>query len=207
MEGFTVWFTGLPSAGKTTIATLLAGHLRERGCRVELLDGDECRRNLSAGLGYSRQDRDANIKRIAYVCKLLARHGVVAIAAAISPYRAARERARAELGRFVEVYVKCPVQVCIARDVKGLYRRALAGEIPNFTGVSDPYEEPLSPEVVLETDKESAHESLARLVRRLAELGFLGTDGAGPAGGPEPVYSQAEEELIKRRLGALGYLD
>jgi adenylyl-sulfate kinase len=129
-DGFVVWFTGLPSAGKSTLARLLEGALRRRGHRVEVLDGDEVRQRLNRDLGFSKADRDENIRRIAFVAKLLARNGVVGVTAAISPYRGIREEARREIGRFVEVYVKCPVEVCIARDVKGLYRRALAGSYP-----------------------------------------------------------------------------
>ncbi|MFQ5840178.1 MAG: adenylyl-sulfate kinase [Candidatus Methylomirabilales bacterium] len=201
MEGFAIWLTGLPCAGKSTVAAIVAEQLRERGCPVELLDAEEVRARLSPGLGFSREDRETNIQRLAYLSKLLTRHGVIAVVAAISPYRAMRDGARAELGRFVEVFVKAPVEVCIARDVKGLYRKALAGEIRQFTGVSDPYEEPLHPEVVLETDKEPPLEAARRLIARLEELELLTTGGVGS------VYSAEEEEAIKRRLGALGYLD
>jgi len=173
VEGFTVWFTGLPSSGKSTLAGLLSEALRQRGLAVELLDGDEVRTVLTRGLGFSREDRDENIRRIAWVAKVLTRNGVVAITAAISPYRAARDHARQEIGRFVEVYVACPVEVCIQRDVKGLYARALRGEIEQFTGVSDPYEEPLQPEVVVRTDVESPEESLQRIVGSLESGGFL----------------------------------
>ena len=172
-RGFTVWFTGLSGAGKTTIARRLESVLGQRGLKVELLDGDVVRTNLSKGLGYSKEDRDTNIRRIGFVCKLLARNGVVAVAAAISPYRAIRDEVRGEIGDFVEVYMKCPLEVLKERDVKGLYTRALRGELPNFTGISDPYEEPLSPEVTLETDKESEEESLASLVAGLERLGYL----------------------------------
>lgn len=172
-QGFTLWFTGLSGAGKSTISGIVREALLERGCLVEVLDGDEVRENLNKGLGFSKEDRDTNIKRIGYVAKLLSRNGVAVITAAISPYRATRDYVRREIGHFVEVYVKCPLEVCIARDVKGLYKKALAGEIKQFTGVSDPYEEPLNPEVVVETDRESAEESAARVIRRLEELGYL----------------------------------
>jgi adenylylsulfate kinase len=172
-SGFTIWFTGLSGAGKTTIAEQLERVLRDRGCKVESLDGDVVRTHLSKGLGFSKEDRDTNIRRIGFVCHLLSRNGVVAIASAISPYREIRDENRAEIGDFVEVYVKCPLEVLTERDVKGLYAKAIKGEIPNFTGVSDPYEEPLNPEVVLETDKETEAESLAKLVGKLEELGYL----------------------------------
>jgi adenylylsulfate kinase len=171
--GFTVWFTGLPSAGKSTLARLLEKELVAQGWPVEVLDGDEVRQRLSRGLGFSKADRDENIRRIAYVAHLITRCGGVAITCAISPYQALREEARREIGRFVEVYVKCPLEVCIARDVKGLYAKALRGEIQAFTGISDPYEPPLYPEVVVETDQESPAESVAIIVRRLEELGYL----------------------------------
>src|SRR3990172_3066546 len=172
-RGFAVWLTGLSGAGKTTIAHGLEGELRERGLKVEVLDGDIVRTHLSKGLGYSKEDRDTNIRRIGFVCHLLTRNGVVAIAAAISPYREIRDENRTLIGDFVEVYAKCPVDVLKERDVKGLYAKALRGEIPNFTGVSDPYEEPFDPEVLLETDKETVEESLAKVVAKLGELGYL----------------------------------
>jgi adenylyl-sulfate kinase len=178
--GFTVWFTGLPSSGKSTLARMLEQVLIERGQRVEVLDGDEVRLRLSRGLGFSKEDRDENIRRITYVAKLITRCGGVAVTCAISPYRALRDEARQEIGRFVEVYVKCALDVCIDRDVKGLYAKALRGEIPAFTGVSDPYEAPLAPEVVVETDRESPEESLAKILRHLEGLGYL--EGA-PGGG------------------------
>ena len=172
-RGFTVWFTGLSGAGKTTIAERLYQVLRERELKAEILDGDVVRTNLSKGLGFSKEDRDTNIRRIGFVCNLLTRNGVVTIASAISPYRAVRDEVRADIGDFVEVYTKCPLDVLQERDVKGLYAKAIKGEIANFTGVSDPYEEPLNPEVVLETDKETVDESLAKLVAKLEELGYL----------------------------------
>ncbi len=166
-EGFTLWFTGLSGAGKSTLANLAAEELRRRGHRVEILDGDEVRANLSKGLGFSKEDRDTNIRRIGWVCRLLARNGVIAISAAISPYREIRDEVRAIHDRFFEVFVKCPVPVLAERDVKGLYKKALAGEIKNFTGVSDPYEEPLKPELVVETDRESRDQSLGKLLGAL----------------------------------------
>ncbi|MBI2903132.1 MAG: adenylyl-sulfate kinase [Candidatus Methylomirabilis oxyfera] len=172
-SGFTVWFTGLSCAGKSTIAQAVARMLRERGLQVEVLDGDVVRENLSRGLGFSKADRDENIRRIAFVSKLLTRNGVATLVAAISPYRAAREAARREIGRFVEVYVHCPIEVCMGRDTKGLYRRAVAGEISAFTGISDPYEPPPSPELTLHTDKESPEQSAALVMSRLRELGVL----------------------------------
>ena len=177
--GFTVWFTGLPSAGKTTLARLLEKTLRQRGCRVEVLDGDEVRQRLSRGLGFSKEDRDENVRRIAHVANLITRCGGVAITCAISPYRQLRDEARREIGHFVEVYVQCPLGVCIARDVKGLYAKALRGEIAQFTGVSDPYEEPLNPEVVVDTDGQRPEESLGVILRGLEGLGYLAADRGG----------------------------
>ncbi len=172
-KGFTLWFTGLSGAGKTTLARLVENHLRERGHRVEVLDGDIIRTNLSKGLGFSKEDRDTNIRRIGFVCNLLARNDVVAIAAAISPYREVREEVRRETAAFVEVYVRCPISILAERDVKGLYKKAIAGEIKNFTGIDDPYEEPLSPEVTVETDIETPEESAARIVAKLEELSLV----------------------------------
>lgn len=172
--GCVVWLTGLPSAGKSTLARLLETELRGRGRRVECLDGDAVRLRLTKGLGFSREDRDENVRRVAFVAQLLARNEVIAIAALISPYRVAREEVRAEIGRFIEVYVKCDVAECIRRDVKGLYRRALAGEIKEFTGISDPYEPPLAPEVVVETDREAPEESVGKILDAMASRGYLG---------------------------------
>ena len=180
-----MWFTGLSGAGKTTIAHGLERALRERGLKVEVLDGDVDRTHLSKGLGYSKEDRDTHIRRVGFVCHLLARNGVAAIAAAISPFRDIRDEVRAQNGDFVEVYVKCPLEVLQQRDVKGLYAKALRGEIPNFTGVSDPYEEPLDPEVVLETDRETEEESLAKVVAKLEELGYLAPVGERTVVGTE----------------------
>jgi adenylylsulfate kinase len=175
-EGFTLWLTGLPGSGKSTLAAMAAEELRRRGYRVEILDGDEVRTHLSKDLGFSKEDRDANIRRIGYVCKLLSRNGIIAITAAISPYRAIRDEVRREHGRFCEVYVKCSLQKLVERDEKGLYAKALSGEIPFFTGVSDPYEEPLGPELVIESDHETAEHSLQRLLGTLEKLDYI----AGP---------------------------
>jgi adenylylsulfate kinase len=177
-SGFTLWLTGLSGAGKSTLASAVARELARHGIGVEILDGDEVRQNLSQGLGFSREDRDTNIRRIGYVAKLLTRNGVAVITAAISPYRAVRDEVRREIGAFVEVYVKASLDECIRRDTKGLYRRALAREIPQFTGVSDPYEAPLDPELVIDTELEDVQGSTARVIERLVRLGLLrnGTD-------------------------------
>jgi adenylyl-sulfate kinase len=198
MNGFTVWFTGLSGSGKTTLAHLLHDKLQERGLNLEILDGDVVRTNLSKGLGFSKEDRDTNIRRIGFVCQLLTRNGVPNIAAAISPYREIRDENRAKIGNFVEVYVKCSLDTCAQRDIKGLYKKAFAGEIPNFTGISDPYEEPLNPEVVVETDKESPEESVTKILNKLEELGYIEPADDG--------YSEEEKEKIKQRLESLGYL-
>src|SRR5213080_3940527 len=160
--GFTIWFTGLSGSGKSTLSEIIEQRLKVRGRNIEVLDGDIVRTHLSKGLGFSREDRNTNIKRIAFVCSLLTRSGVICIASAIAPYREARDWARKEIGNFVEVYVKCPIEVCRLRDVKGLYKLVDQGKIKNFTGVDDPYEEPENPELVIETDKETVDESVAR---------------------------------------------
>ena len=175
-QGVTVWLTGLSGAGKSTIATALTGELRRRGRAVEVLDGDVIRENLSKGLGFSKEDRDTNIRRIGFVAELLARHGVIVIVAAISPYREVRDEVRVRVGDFVEVHVGCALEELVRRDVKGLYRKALAGEITNFTGISDPYEEPLSPEVVIDTTDETLADSVARVIAALQRAGYLEDD-------------------------------
>ena len=176
-KGFTVWFTGLSGAGKTTLAQALAKELLSRGLKLEVLDGDEVRTNLSKGLGFSKEDRDTNIRRIGYVARLLSRNGTGVIAAAISPYRQVRDEVRtaieAEGVSFIEVFVKCPIDVLAERDVKGLYKKALAGEIAEFTGVSDPYEEPVEPEVIVETNRETIAQSAAKIISELARQGVL----------------------------------
>jgi adenylyl-sulfate kinase len=170
-KGFTLWLTGLSGAGKTTLAALLAIELRARAINVEVLDGDEVRTNLSKGLGFSKEDRDTNIRRIGYVCRLLSRNGVAAISAAISPYREVRDEVKAAIEcdgfEFIEVFVKCPIAVLAERDVKGLYKKALAGKIAGFTGVSDPYEEPLSPAIVVQTDQETVGTSVRIITQEL----------------------------------------
>jgi hypothetical protein len=182
-SGLCFWLTGLSGSGKSTIGRLAAGRLRDLGYSVEVLDGDDVRQNLSAGLGFSREDRMENARRLAWVSDLLSRNGVVTFVAAVSPYRAARDEARARMGgRFVEVYVRASVEECERRDVKGLYERARAGEIKAFTGVSDPYEEPLDPELLLETAAEAPEESAARLVEYVETR--LGSGSADPAPAP-----------------------
>jgi adenylyl-sulfate kinase len=189
-KGFTLWFTGLSGAGKTTISKLVEEQLRSRGSKLEILDGDVVRENLSKGLGFSKEDRDTNIRRIAFVADLLSRNGVPVITAAISPYRELRDEARDLMGdRFIEVFVKASVEVCADRDPKGLYEKAFAGEIKEFTGVSDPYEEPLDPELTLETENETPEESAGKIIALLeerqlipvaqpAEAGFSGSSGS-----------------------------
>jgi adenylylsulfate kinase len=172
-KGFTIWFTGLSGAGKSTIAQRVRQALMERNIKVELLDGDVVRTNLSKGLGFSKEDRDTNIRRIAFVCHLLTRNNVGAIAAAISPYRAIRDEVRELIGNFVEVFVDAPLEVCEERDIKGLYAKARRGEIKQFTGIDDPYEAPHSPEVVCFTARETPDESAARVLQKLEELGYL----------------------------------
>ena len=174
--GFTLWFTGLSGSGKSTIAHLVGPELEERGALVEYLDGDTVRTRLSKGLGFSKEDRDTNIERIGWVASRLTRHGAAVLASAISPYEETRQRARGmveEWGRFVEVHVDCSVEECARRDVKGLYEKAFAGEITGFTGVDDPYEPPSSPELRVDTERESAGEIARRIVLKLEELGLL----------------------------------
>ena len=172
-KGFTLWFTGLSGSGKSTVAEIIERRLRDAGAKVEILDGDIVRQNLSHGLGFSKEDRDTNIRRIGFVCELLSRNGVIAIVAAISPYRATRNEVRSKIENFVEVYVECPIEVVAGRDVKGLYKKAAAGEIGNFTGVSDPYERPVNPEVIVHSDRETPQESADKVWAKLVDLGLV----------------------------------
>lgn len=172
-KGCVVWLTGLPGSGKTTVARALEKKLIERGKRVEVLDGDEVRENLSPQLGFSKEDRMVHANRVAYVSKLLSRNGVIVIVGLISPYREFRRNAREMIGDFVEVYVKCSLDECIDRDVKGHYKKALSGEIKNFTGVSDPYEEPENPEVTVDTETETPEKSAERILRKLNEMEYV----------------------------------
>jgi adenylyl-sulfate kinase len=199
-KGFTLWFTGLPCSGKTTLASLVAAELQKRGRGVEILDGDVVRTHLSKGLGFSREDRDENIRRIGFVCGLLSKHGAIAIAAAVSPFRSTRDQVRASIEKFVEVYVAAPLEVCIARDVKGLYKKAIAGEIAQFTGISDPYEHPLNPELTVEAYQESPEASAARIIAKLEQMGLV-----EPAG--ERAYTPEEAGKIHARLVELGYIE
>jgi adenylylsulfate kinase len=173
-RGFTLWFTGLSGAGKTTIGEIVEKELRERFGKIEVLDGDIVRTNLSKGLGFSREDRDTNILRIGFVAELLTRNGVGVIVSAISPFKEARDQVRRSIGEgFVEVFVDAPIEICAERDVKGLYKKAFAGEIPQFTGVSDLYEPPAAPELHIKTDEEEPQESARRVIVKLKELGYL----------------------------------
>ncbi len=171
--GFTLWLTGLSGAGKTTIARIVEAELKRRGVKIERLDGDTVRQSLTRDLGFSKEDRDKNIERVMFVAKLLSRNDVGVICSFISPYQSVRDMVRRETTNFIEVYVHAPLDVCIQRDVKGMYAKALAGEIPNFTGVSDPYEEPLNPEIVVHTHEETPEESAGKLIAYLEERGFI----------------------------------
>jgi len=198
MRGVTIWFTGLSGSGKTTIAQIVYNQLKKEGYKVEILDGDVIRTNLSKGLGFSKEGRDENIKRVGFVCDLLTRNEVIAIAVCISPYREVRDFNRKRIGNFIEVYTKCNLQECIKRDPKGNYKKALAGEIKNYTGIDDPYEEPVNPEVIVETDKQKPQECAKKVLDKLKELHYLDKR--------EAEVSSEEEEKIKERLRSLGYL-
>jgi len=172
-KGVTVWFTGLPCSGKTTVADRVADALKKQGHRVERLDGDTVRKGLTSDLGFSKKDRDENIKRVTFVAKLLTRNDVMVLATFVSPYRERRRLTREDIGSFMEVYVRCSVEECMKRDVKGMYRKAMAGEIKDFTGVDDPYEEPENPELILDTDRESVEESVEKVLGKMRSLGYL----------------------------------
>ena len=199
-RGFTLWFTGLPCSGKSTLAEIIAKELEQRGRGVEILDGDVVRTNLTKGLTFSKEDRDENIRRIGFVCGLLSKHGAIAISAAISPYRAVRDEVRSKIENFVEVFVDTPLELCIQRDVKGMYKKAIAGEMKNFTGISDPYEPPLHPELVIETQNEGPEQSAARILEKIEQLGLV--DPLRQA-----AYTPSEGERIRERLVRLGYIE
>jgi adenylyl-sulfate kinase len=198
-RGFTLWFTGLPCSGKSTLAQLVAAQLADRGRGVEVLDGDIVRQNLTKGLGFSKEDRDENIRRIGFVCGLLSKHGAVAISAAISPYRAVRDDVRSRIENFIEVFVDTPLEVCIQRDVKGMYKKALAGQMKNFTGIDDPYEVPPNPELTIKTANETAEKSAARVLQYLEARGLI-----------DPLavarYGSEESEEVRANLARAGYI-
>ena len=172
-NGFVLWFTGLSGSGKSELATRVATKLKKREMKVEILDGDVVRQSLTKDLGFTEADRKTNLERVTFVAKLLSRNGVATLVSFISPYIASRDAAREVTTNFIEIFVKCPVEVCIKRDVKGLYKKAITGEIKNFTGISHPYEDPLNPEIVVETDKETPNESTQKVMDYLASRGFL----------------------------------
>jgi len=172
-KGFTAWFTGLPCCGKTTIAKKVVEILKQRGYKVEHLDGDLVREYLTSDLGFSKKDRDENLKRISFVAKLLTRNDIIVLATFVSPYSDRRKKIRKEIKDFIEIFVKCPVEICIKRDVKGMYKKALEGEIKDFTGVQDPYEEPEKPELIIHSDEETVDESVKKVIDKLEELGYI----------------------------------
>ena len=200
-KGVTIWFTGMSGAGKTALAIPLEAELRRRGLKVERLDGDIVRQSLTRDLGFSKEDRDKNIERVTFVAKLLTRNGVAVLCSFISPYRQVRAKVCEEVGAYVEVYCYAPLDTLMERDVKGLYKKALAGEIENFTGISDPYEAPENPDVKIDSSAETIDESLAKILRKLEELGYV-----SPAAEDEEAYTADEEAEIEARLAALGYL-
>jgi adenylyl-sulfate kinase len=201
-KGVTVWFTGMSGAGKTALAKALEAELRNRGLKVERLDGDIVRQSLTRDLGFSKEDRDKNIERVTFVAKLLTRNGVAVLCSFISPYRAVRDGVRDQVGNMVEVYCYAPLETLIERDVKGLYEKAIAGEIENFTGISDPYEAPENPDVMINSSTETITESLAKVLSKLERLGYV---PPAPAADQEP-YTPDEEAEVEARLAALGYL-
>jgi adenylylsulfate kinase len=197
-QGAVVWFTGLPSSGKSTIARAVYDQLLQRKCSAELLDGAEVRESLSRGLGFSREDREENVRRIGYVAKLLSRNGVIAICAAVSPYRATRDEVRHNTTNFIEVAVECPLEVAEARDVDGMYARARRGEIDEYTGITAPYEAPLQPEVLIRSDVEPVPSAAWKVLRSLELIGIIPPDDDNA---PLP-----QEDEVRRRLAALGYI-
>ena len=199
-KGVTVWFTGMSGAGKTALAIPLEKELRKRGLKVERLDGDIVRQSLTRDLGFTKEDRDKNIERVTFVAKLLTRNGVAVLCSFISPYRSVRAKVQEEVGNFVEVYCYAPLETLIERDVKGLYKKALAGEIENFTGVSDPYERPENPHVTIDSSAETIEESLAKILQKLEQLGYV------PPAEESEAYTADEEAEVEARLAALGYL-
>jgi adenylyl-sulfate kinase len=206
--GCCVWFTGLPCSGKTTVADLVADELKKRGLKVERLDGDIVRKSLTRDLGFSKEDRDKNIERVTFVAKLLSRNGVAVLVSFVSPYIVARDNARRETTNFVEVFVDTPVEICQQRDVKGMYAKARAGEIKDFTGVDDPYEPPPNPEVVLKAAEATEEQCRDMVLHKLEALGYIPSASAAGADASEgsDVYSKEEEEKIQKRLEDLGYL-
>lgn len=198
LKGATVWFTGIPSSGKSTIAREVYQQLYDRHCAVELLDGAEVRESLSRGLGFSREDREENVRRIGYVAKLLSRNGVIAICAAVSPYQASRDEVRRNTSNFVEIYVHCPVEVAESRDTDGMYARARRGEIAEFTGVNAPYEAPQAPEVFVDSAAESVEQGSWKVMRSLEMLGIISAAGV--------TAREGQEDEIRHRLASLGYI-
>lgn len=195
MKEFCLWFTGLPCSGKSTLARKIKEKLEEIGKKTYILDGDIIRKELNVDLGFSEEDRKENIRRVSVVAKILTECGVVPIVALVSPFRDARQKAREKIEKFVEIYVKAPIEVCMQRDVKGMYKMAIEGKIKGFTGIDDPYEEPLNPEIVCETDKESVEECIQKILNFLEEKGYI-----------KKGYTAAEEEIVKKRLEELGYI-
>lgn len=208
ITGFTLWLTGLPFSGKRTLARSIKEEIVQRGLKVEMLDGVEIREQLWRGLGFSRLDSDQHVKMIGFICQILTRNNIVAIASAISPYKEARDENRKKIEKYIEVYVKCPIEICKQRDNKGLYKRAEDRLIPHFPGISGPYEETESPEIVLETDQETEKVCVEKVIKLLTERGLLPTTDicTKPSSKDEEKYSIADEEKIKKRLQDLGYL-
>ncbi len=196
MKELCIWFTGLPCSGKSTLANALKQKLEELGKRVYILDGDIIRKELNVDLGFSEEDRKENIRRVSVVAKILTECGVIPVVALVSPFRESRRKAREKIGKFVEVYVKAPIEVCKERDVKGMYKLAIEGKIKGFTGIDDPYEEPENPEVVCETDRETVDESVEKILNFLEKEGYIERRG----------YTEEEEEAVKKRLEELGYI-